>query len=181
MSFSALDISSITAAIAISTEVEDCSSNDTGGTIRFTSGTDSDLAIANTRAALASVIGDIYSDLLTLSLEWDGSCPIVGIGFADLAAVAEFFSDGGTWSRHGLHLMSILTERAVKGTHRVVEGSGGDGVYTDDETAIGVSGDCWDIVEYNTNATRGGNPHEEDTDEPGGWVSEGGWFFSDPA
>jgi hypothetical protein len=175
-----IDISTITASVDISTEIEDCDGSTVGGSVRFVAYTDSDLAINNVRAALAAVIG-ADADHLALTVEFDGPCPIVRIGFAHLDDVATFFSDGGTWSRHGLRLVDILTERAVKGVYRVVEGSGGDGVYSDDETAIGVSGDCWDVVVYDANATRGGNPHEEDTDEPGGWVSEGGWFFSDPA
>lgn len=172
-----LDISAISEAVHISTEIDDCKSSDTGGSISFVAYTDSDLAIKNVRSALASVIG-VYADLLTLSLEWDGACPTVWIGFADLAAVADFFNDGGTWRRHGLRLMSVLRE--MKGVYRVVEGSGSDGVYTDDVTAIGVSGDAWDVVEYDENATPDDNGHEGEV-EPGGWVSEGGWFFSDPA
>lgn len=174
-----LDISAISEAVHISTEIDDCKSTDTGGGISFVAYTDSDLAIKNVRSALATVIGADAAALLTLGLEWDGPCPTVWIRFADLAAVAEFFNDGGTWRRHGLRLMSVLRE--MKGVYRVVEGSGDDGVYTDGVTAIGVSGDAWDIVEYDENATRGGNPHEDDADEAGGRVSEGGWFFSDPA
>lgn len=177
MSFESLDISAVTEALDISTEVDHADSDDTSGTIRFVAYTDSDKAIINTRAALASVIGGAYAGLLALTLEWDGPCPIVSIGFANLDSAAEFFHDGGTWRRHGLRLMSIL--RSMKGVYRVVEGSGSDGVYTDNETAIGVSGDAWDVVEYSESAVS--DADDRDTDEPGGWISEGGWFFSDPA
>ena len=45
-----LDISAITEAVDISTEIEDCDSSTVGGSIRFVAYTDRDLAVKNVRA-----------------------------------------------------------------------------------------------------------------------------------
>lgn len=114
------DISAISEAVHISTEIDDCNGSDTGGSIRFVAYTDGEAAVKNVRSALAAVIVGVDADLLVLVLEWDGPCPTVWIRFADLAAVAEFFNDGGTWRRHGLRLMSVIRE--MRGVCRVVGG-----------------------------------------------------------